>query len=527
MTIKALRDMNKFVPSKLSGFQGRSRLRFACLKIGKFKQDQVQIEKMKKRSKKQKRKINLLERDNYRCGIHLGGCGKKITLEETTVDHIIPQNILKYDEKHKQRIKFLKKFYKNRTRESLAGGLLNLQPMCSDCNNVKKRGNFPPNDIIKRCSNECCNFIYIKLKDKWYFVVAYHLLKEDLLKQKQDRAETVYYTFHLIDVSFKDKNGVKSENCYILLGKSKNKNLIYERNQMGGLILEYNMIINNQRYSRKKILGAINGFYGENKNEKDIESSIVNSQLNLEEYYQNTIKNCNKNIALDVNDSQSYMNRGFSKLNLGDYIGAIEDFNKNIELNPNNANAYSNRGLAKGHLGQHEESILDFDKSIKLNPNNANAYSNRGIAKGHLGQHEESILDFNKSIKLNPNNANAYSNRGIAKGHLGQHEESILDLDKSIELNPNDANAYSNRGLAKGHLGQYEESVLNFDKSIELNSDDANAYNNRGFSKLKLGDHRGAIEDFNRAISLDTNNEIFLRNREIANSSLINKNAEL
>ena len=37
---------------------------------------------MKKQRKKRERKLNLLKRDNYRCGIHLGGCGKKITLEE-------------------------------------------------------------------------------------------------------------------------------------------------------------------------------------------------------------------------------------------------------------------------------------------------------------------------------------------------------------------------------------------------------------------------------------------------------------
>ena len=50
---------------------------------------------MKKQRKKRERKLNLLKRDNYRCGIHLGGCGKKITLEETSVDHIIPKNIMK------------------------------------------------------------------------------------------------------------------------------------------------------------------------------------------------------------------------------------------------------------------------------------------------------------------------------------------------------------------------------------------------------------------------------------------------
>ena len=58
---------------------------------------------MKKQKKKRERKSNLLKRDNCKCGIHLGGCGKKITLEETSVDHIIPQNILKGDTTYKER----------------------------------------------------------------------------------------------------------------------------------------------------------------------------------------------------------------------------------------------------------------------------------------------------------------------------------------------------------------------------------------------------------------------------------------
>ena len=83
--------------------------------------------------KKKEIKINLLRRDNYRCGIHLGGCGKKITLEETTIDHIVPQIILKDIKKYIQ----IKKAYKAYTRESLGNGLFNLQPMCSSCNIVK------------------------------------------------------------------------------------------------------------------------------------------------------------------------------------------------------------------------------------------------------------------------------------------------------------------------------------------------------------------------------------------------------
>ncbi len=446
---------------------------------------------MKKSQKKQERKINLLKRDNYRCGIHLGGCGKKITLEETTVDHIIPQNILKHDEEHKQRIKFLKKLYKSQTRESLAGGFLNLQPMCPDCNNVKKQGNFPPQNIIKRCSNKCCNFIYIKVKGKWYLIVVFHLLKQDKLWKKDEpvKAKTAYFTFSLVDISITYTDKTNSGEGYILLGKNKTQNLTYEKNKMGGLISKPDMIRNNQRYNKNDILEAIRGFYGEDKNEKDIESSVINSQLHLEESYQNTMKHFNKNIQLNANDSQSYMNRGFVKLNLGDYKQAIEDFSKIIQ--------------------------------IKLNSSYlAWAYINRGVCLAHLKKYHEAIEDFNKCIELNPNYSGAYSNRALAKLNLGQVKECLEDCNKAIELNPNDANTYNHQGLAKLNLQHYEEAMEDFTKGIELNPNDINAYNHRGIAKSRMGNHRGAVEDFDKALVLNPNNKAVLHNKESVMSVL-------
>ncbi len=71
----------------------------------------------------------ILERDNYLCGIHTEGCEKKITVEEATVDHIVPKNIIKTVPRKDQN-----KFYR---------GSLNLQPMCRNCNK-KKEGIFLP-----------------------------------------------------------------------------------------------------------------------------------------------------------------------------------------------------------------------------------------------------------------------------------------------------------------------------------------------------------------------------------------------
>ena len=227
---------------------------------------------MKKQKKKRERKLNLLRRDNYRCGIHLGGCGKKITLEETTVDHIIPQNITKKDKFAK-----IKKIYKKRTKESLANGLFNLQPMCSECNNSIKKGKFPPSEIIKRCSNKCCKFIYHKEKNKWYLIFSHYILKDGdnpCYEDGSPKGKLVFLTIRLEEIYVEFSDGTITEKKYIHYGNNKGKNINFEikehgdlvyKSDVGGALSESDMIENNRKYneqeisdSRKNLLHEIN-----------------------------------------------------------------------------------------------------------------------------------------------------------------------------------------------------------------------------------------------------------------------------
>ncbi|MEI0566034.1 tetratricopeptide repeat protein [Brachyspira pulli] len=223
--------------------------------------------------------------------------------------------------------------------------------------------------------------------------------------------------------------------------------------------------------------------------------------------YEEAIKNYNKSIDLDPNNSYAYNNRGLAKNNLEQYFNALKDYDKAIELDPNNSVIYYNRGVAKTHLWQYEEAIEDYNKAIELDHNNSTAYYNRGLVKSYLGQYKEAIEDYNKTIELDPNNSHAYNNRGNAKDDLGRYKEAIKDYDKAIELNPNDRAAYHNRGLVKNYLRQYEEAMKDYDKAIELGPNNTDVYNyyNRGVIKRSLGQCDKTIKNFYKGIELNPN----------------------
>ena len=74
-------------------------------------------------------------------------------------------------------------------------------------------------------------------------------------------------------------------------------------------------------------------------------------------------------IKIDPEYFVAYNNRGSSKFDDGDYMGAIEDFSEAVKINPDYAFAYNNRGAAKLKLEDYDAVIRDCSRAIKINSN--------------------------------------------------------------------------------------------------------------------------------------------------------------
>ena len=68
-------------------------------------------------------------------------------------------------------------------------------------------------------------------------------------------------------------------------------------------------------------------------------------------------------IESDIEEAQSYYERGFELYEQGEYELAIEDFDRAIELDPEHAQAYNNRGFVYYALGDYEQALTDFNHS--------------------------------------------------------------------------------------------------------------------------------------------------------------------
>lgn len=261
-------------------------------------------------------------------------------------------------------------------------------------------------------------------------------------------------------------------------------------------------------------------------------SNLAYSQLNIDHYirvgetriqignYVGAIENFNIVIRFKPHLPEPYFYRGVAKHQLEDYRGAIQDYNTAIDIKPYYPDAFMNRGLAYLQINEYEKAIADYNRAVELDPNNANIYNNRGIAKMSMKDIDGAITDYDKALEINPKMTNSLINRSNARLMKNDLRGAIKDLNQAIIIRPHFANAYLLRGLARFELNDYASALRDFDQCLKLDPQSAYAFANRGIVKQKLEDFRGAIVDYNMALQLDPTMANVYMNRGIAKEVL-------
>ena len=217
--------------------------------------------------------------------------------------------------------------------------------------------------------------------------------------------------------------------------------------------------------------------------------------------------------VLNPPTADSYRKRGFERLNVRDYQGAIEDYTRALELDPNSAIACNDRGVAFSSLGDQAAAIADYTKALQLEPNEPAYYFNRGFARFNQKDFRGAIEDYSQVIRLSPEYTDAYFHRAEAYRLLGECQSAVDGYTEVLRANPEDAVSYNNRGLAQYELGNRQLAIEDYSQALRINPDDAVAYFNRGVAHLGNKDFQTAIEDFNEAIRLNNQYAAAYKNR--------------
>jgi tetratricopeptide (TPR) repeat protein len=209
-------------------------------------------------------------------------------------------------------------------------------------------------------------------------------------------------------------------------------------------------------------------------------------------------------IALNYRESQvNYL------LESGRYEEAISFCDKILANNPDNYNSWNNRGNSLNNLGRYEEAIISYDKALSINLFDYEAWNNRGNSLNNLGRYEEAIISYDKAVSINPCIYKNWNNRGISLSKLGR-QKGLITL-SYIDLN--DYEDCYHKGWSLFNFVGYEESLIFYDRVLTINPDLYEAWHNRGNSLFNLGRYKESINSYSRVIEIEPNHHISWHNK--------------
>ena len=159
--------------------------------------------------------------------------------------------------------------------------------------------------------------------------------------------------------------------------------------------------------------------------------------------------------------ASTFIEKGWSRISLGDYPAAETALQKALELSPNDLQAMSLLGWAQMHQEKYDDALLHFQQVLMKEPANALARINVGyicLKKGIFG---EAIEHLSKAIRLdNDAKATLYAHYYLGLVYLERemYEDAQTFFRKSLTLGPNLVEAYFELGRAHWLGGQKDDA---------------------------------------------------------------------
>ncbi len=219
------------------------------------------------------------------------------------------------------------------------------------------------------------------------------------------------------------------------------------------------------------------------------------------------IEHYQKELKINPQASNSYLNLGLLLLQKGQTAAAIESLEK---LSAIEKNQQCSLLLAQGYqkLGQFREALIEY-KKININESNNKLIPfNLGLCLLNTGDNINAIKAFQVAIKLDEKFIAAWGNLGSAHMNESRHQEALQATQKVLELDANDHCAHLNLGCIYRNLGNLDQALASTLKSLELKPDNPDAHMNLGGIYKDLGNHDQALASTLKSLALKPYNPV-------------------
>jgi tetratricopeptide (TPR) repeat protein len=163
--------------------------------------------------------------------------------------------------------------------------------------------------------------------------------------------------------------------------------------------------------------------------------------------------------------ASTFMEKGWSRLSLGDHEGAEVSLKKALELSPNDPQTEALLGWSQMLQEKYDDALMSFQKVLMRQPANALARINVGyicLKKRIFG---EAIEHLSKAIRLdNDRKAVLYAHFYLGLVYLERemYEDAMNFFRKTLALGPNLIEAYYELGRAHWFNGDKEQAIASW-----------------------------------------------------------------
>ncbi|HVX38726.1 MAG TPA: tetratricopeptide repeat protein [Gemmatimonadaceae bacterium] len=170
--------------------------------------------------------------------------------------------------------------------------------------------------------------------------------------------------------------------------------------------------------------------------------------------------------------ASTFIEKGWSRISLGDYEGAEQSLARALQLSPNDPQAESLLGWAQMLQDKFDDALLNFQKVLVREPQNALARINVGyicLKKRIFG---EAIEHLSRAIRLdNDKKATLYAHfyLGLVYLERDMFEDAQTFFQKTLALGPNLIEAYFELGRAYWFNGQRDEAIETWNAGYAAN----------------------------------------------------------
>jgi tetratricopeptide (TPR) repeat protein len=167
-------------------------------------------------------------------------------------------------------------------------------------------------------------------------------------------------------------------------------------------------------------------------------------------------------VHVDHIGASTFIEKGWSRISLGDYEGAEAALKKALELSPNDPQSESLLGWAQMLQDKYDDALLNFQRVLMRQPANALARINVGyicLKKRIFG---EAIEHLSKAIRLdNDRKATLYAHFYLGLVYLEREmfEDAQTFFQKTLALGPNLIEAHYELGRARWFAGDRDGAL--------------------------------------------------------------------